>query len=108
MTKHSKFITCEQWNNKWQSTGELKIDPTQVSYVESVPTVNEYHSKIGEHSKIHTIYGGIIEVKEGPEEIEEIINKWYKEEDKRNVNSITISKDDLLKSFILKNIQYNK
>lgn len=104
MKKQSRFITCLQWSNKWQDDGKLKIDPTQVSYIESVPTKNNYGGVVGEHSKIHTIYGSIIEIDEEPSEIENKINEWYKQKDKENVNSITISKDDLVKNFILRNI----
>ena len=104
MKELSKFITCKQYSNKWQDSGEMKIDPTQVSYIESVPTRNNYGSRVGDHSKIHTIFGSIIEIDEEPEKVEEKINKWYREEDKENVNTITISKDDLVKNFIFRNL----
>ena len=100
--KESRFITLSQYSNKWQGRGEMKIDPTQISYIEQVA---KYAGSMAQsHSKIHTIYGGIIEIDEAPEDIEEKINDWYDNRDKASMNSITISKDDIVKNFIFRNL----
>lgn len=101
-----RFIEVEQYKNKWQNGGFMRIDPTQVSYIEYVkPVRNE--CDLG-HSKIHTIFGGIIEIDETPDMIVDKINDWYDERDKENKDSITISKDDLVKNFLLRTLSNNQ
>lgn len=99
-----RFIEVEQYRNKWQGNGTMKIDPTQVSYIEYVEHPGFPNSHYDAHSKIHTIYGGIIEVDENPDMITDKINDWYDERDKENKDSITISKDDLVKNFLLRTL----
>lgn len=101
-----RFIEVEQYRNKWQGSGSMKIDPTQVSYIEYV-TPDGWSEKVG-HSKIHTIFGGIIEADETPDMIADKINDWYDERDKENKDSITISKDDLVKNFLLRTLSNNQ
>lgn len=103
-----RFIEVKQYSNKWQDGGFMRIDPTQVSYIEYVrPVRNEYESGLG-HSKIHTIYGGIIEIDEIPDMIADKINDWYDKRDKENKDSITISKDDLVKNFLFRSLSNNQ
>jgi len=102
-----RFIEVEQYRNKWQNGGFMRIDPTQVSYIEYVKGPLRPESNLG-HSKIHTIFGGIIEIDETPDMIADKINDWYVERDKENKDSITISKDDLVKNFLLRTLSNNQ
>ena len=99
----SRLITLSQYRNKWQGSGRLKIDPTHISYIEHVKdysTDDEYHG----HSKIHTIFGQIVEVTESPAEIEDIMTAWYEERDKNDNGKLVLSKDDIVKNFIFRNL----
>lgn len=102
MKEHSdKFITLSQHHNKWQSDGELKLDPTHISYIEDVDSVS---SRL-HHSKVHTIFGQIIEVGETPEIIEDIVNDWYDEIAKSERDKIVLTKDDIVKNFVFRSLQ---
>jgi len=102
----SRLMTLSQYLNKWQGSGVLKIDPTHISYIEHVREYqndDEYHG----HSKIHTIFGQIVEVGESPAVIEDIMTDWYEERDKNDNGKLVISKDDIVKNFILRNLSAN-
>ena len=102
----NKLITLSQYRNKWQGSGILKIDPTHVSYIEHVRDYqkdDEYHG----HSKIHTIFGQIVEVEESPAVIEDIMTDWYEERDKNDNGKLVVTKDDIVKNFIFRNLSAN-
>ena len=72
----------------------MEIDPSHVSYIESV----------FDHAKIHTIFGSIIEVDDTPKEIRKIIERWHEQQEADNRDKIVITKDDVVKNFIFRNM----
>jgi len=95
----SRFITVKQYLNKWQDDGWMEIDPTHVSYIENVR-----NSGGGSHSKIHTIFGGIIEVGAPPRDVRKAIEAWHEQQEADNKDKIVITKDDVVKNFIFRNM----
>ena len=102
-----------------QDAGYTEIEPSNILYIEEFRVKNPNYkfsddSKlIGDNSSnplflrysiVHTITGAKIYIGEEPDNIRKIIEEFYEEADKDNSNKITISKDDLVKNFIFRNL----
>lgn len=92
------FIRFRQKRNKWQGEGVGRIDPYQIQYIESVLDDIEIC-----HCKLHLINGNIIECEDSPEEMENIIKKYFDEHE--DPNKIILTRDDLIKNFLMNQIQ---
>jgi len=101
-----------------QDAGYTEIEPSNILYIEEFRVENpkyRYNDKttIGNetsnpfffsYSIVHTITGAKIYVAADPSTIRNIIEEFYEEADKDNRDKITISKDDLVKNFIFRNL----
>ena len=86
----------------FQTAGFTQIDPSNIAYVEERRIIKgNFISKL---SIIHTLNGSKIYSSWTPEEVREEIERFYDERAKEEKDSITITKDDIVKNFIFKNL----
>lgn len=86
----------------YQTAGFTQIDPSNISYVEERRVIRGMTTE--KYAIIHTLNGSKIYSAWTPKEVREEIEKFYDERSKEEKDSITITKDDIVKNFIFKNI----
>ena len=124
--KTKRFIQLPQLyistNNKKglppQDAGYTEIEPRNILYIEEFRTENPKYTYEKEPTKgndslnppffrysiIHTLTGANIFIGVEPNNIRKVLEEFYDEQDKDTSNKITISKDDIVKNFIFRNL----
>lgn len=97
-----------------QSAGIAEIEPSNILYIEEYRVSNkEYNPYTGSkslnpiffrYSIVHTITGQKILSGLEPSKIREMIDEFYDKQEEDNKDKITITKADLVKNFIFKNL----
>lgn len=127
----TRFIQIRQLysngkNFQSQSAGVAEIEPSNILYIEEYrvknndykvfdnqPPYNKIPRTQGNFSKnplffrysiVHTITGQKILSDLEPEKIREMIDEFYAKQEEDNRDKITITKADLVKNFIFKNL----
>lgn len=78
----------------------MKISPDDILFMsQQRPTTYTVYC-----TRLYLVNGKEIFVEEDLETIEGLIKKYYKKKEKDNVDRIVISKDDIVKNFIFKNL----
>ena len=79
---------------------DMKISPDNILFLsQQVPEDGKTYC-----TKLYLLNGTEVLVMESLDEVEKKIVKFYKENEKENVDKIVISKDDIVKNFIFKNL----
>ena len=56
------------------------------------------------HTRVNLLTGSSFLVEETPEEVKDMVNKFFKNEEESKKDRIVVTKDDIVKNFIFKNL----
>lgn len=100
-------------NFQSQSAGIAEIEPSNILYIEEYRVSNDHYNPYRgrteepmffKYSIVHTITGQKILSGLEPAKIREMIDEFYDKQEEDNKDKITITKADLVKNFIFKNL----
>lgn len=105
-------------NFQAQSAGIAEIEPSNILYIEEYRVKNDEYNPFTtitygnksenpmffRYSIVHTITGQKILSDLEPAKIREMIDEFYDKQEEDNKDKITITKADLVKNFIFKNL----
>jgi len=104
ITLTRKFLKYTRFRNEDIYDGyhleKMKISPDNILFLSQ----QDPEGDTTYCTRLYLLNGTEVLVKESLTEVEKRIEKFYKEKEKENIDKIVISKDDIVKNFIFKNL----
>ena len=83
---------------------EMDICPDNILFFSQQDADGYYSPPRHYCTRLYLLNGIEVFVREDKKEVKRMIERYYREKEKDNANKITISKDDIVKNFIFKNL----
>jgi len=98
------------WGSRDHTDTQAKLfdwwtkEQEEIDNKEKTGYILDYEKVIARHTRVNLVTGKTILVEECPEEVKKLINAFFEREEENKKDRIVVTKDDIVKNFIFKNL----